>query len=386
MIPRKIAVITGSRAEYGLLQPVIALISECPETELQLVVTGSHFSENHGNTISQIRDDGFLDFDEVDIPEQYQNEGNIGKAVSEGISRFTYLFKKNMPDLILILGDRFEIFSVAIAACFIKIPIAHVHGGEITLGSFDDYIRHSITKLSHLHFASTEEYKKRICQLGEPPNRVFNYGSLGVENILSKTLLSKQNVEKLLGVKFHSKNILVVIHPETLGLKPEVFMPHFFDAISEFKDIQFFFTFSNCDPGGDFINQSIVEFCSKNNNSLFFRNLGTINFLSLMSQVDGIIGNSSSSIIEAPTLKIGSINIGLRQQGRIKALSVLDCKWDKKSIIDAFAKLYSKVFQDSLKKVVNPYQQADSAKRIFDVIKKFNIENICQKKFHDLHK
>jgi len=381
---RRISVITGSRAEYGLLQPLIRLISNAEDTELNLIVTGSHFSENLGSTINFIREDGYLDFDEVDIPDMYQDEVNVGISVSEGISKFTLLFKKNNPDLILILGDRFEILSVALAACFLKIPVAHIHGGELTLGSFDDYIRHSITKLSQLHFASTEVYKKRIIQLGESPERVFNYGSLGAENILSKKLLTREALENFLGVKFKLKNILVAIHPETLDLKPEFFMPKFYDAISLHKDIQFFFTFSNCDPGGSYINNSIVDFCSKNENCIFFKNLGTLNFHSLMSQVDAIIGNSSSSIIEAPTLQIGSLNIGTRQKGRLKADSVIDCDWSKKSILEAITKLYSNDFQILLRNIDNPYQKPNTSKNIFDVIKNFNLENINQKIFYDL--
>ncbi|HUT44393.1 MAG TPA: UDP-N-acetylglucosamine 2-epimerase, partial [Desulfobacterales bacterium] len=282
--------------------------------------------------------------------------------------------------------DRFEIFSAASATMIARIPIAHLHGGETTEGAFDEAIRHSITKMSHLHFTATEEYRRRVIQLGEDPARVFNVGGLGIDNIKKLKLMDREEFEGSIDFKLDSKNIMITFHPVTLehATTREQFQ-NLLDTLDELKDTKIIFTKPNADTEGQIITQMIDEYVSRNKyEAISFVNLGQLRYLSAMQFIDGVVGNSSSGLAEAPTFKIGTINIGDRQRGRIKADSVIDCKPTKGSILAAIRKLYSKEFQDKLKNVKNPYGEGGATEKIKKILKEKDIADILKKEFYDI--
>ena len=299
---------------------------------------------------------------------------------------FVEAYEELKPDIIVILGDRYEIFSAASAAMIARIPIAHLHGGETTEGAFDESIRHSITKMSHLHFTATQEYKNRVIQLGEHPSKVFNVGGMGIENIKRLKLLNKEEFEKSIEFKLNKKNILVTFHPVTLenSTAKEQFQ-ELLDAIDELEDTNIIFTKANSDTNGRIINQMIDEYVAKNyHKSIGFISLGQQRYLSALQYVDAVVGNSSSGLLEAPSFKIGTINIGDRQKGRIKAESVINSEVNKTSILKSFSKLYSKAFQDLIEESKNPYGDGIASRKIIEIIKNEDLRNILKKSFYDL--
>jgi GDP/UDP-N,N'-diacetylbacillosamine 2-epimerase (hydrolysing) len=310
----------------------------------------------------------------------------ISKSMSIAQTSFSKAYNKLKPNIIVVLGDRYEIFSAASAAMIAKIPIAHIHGGEITEGSWDDSIRHCISKMAYLHFTATKEYKNRVIQLGEEPRRVFNVGGMGIENIKRLKLLDKNEFEKSINLKLNKKNILVTFHPVTLEYKTaKKQFQELLNAIKGLKDTNIIFTKSNSDIDGRIINHMIDEFVNKNSNkSAGFVSLGQLKYLSALQYVDAIVGNSSSGLLEAPSFKIATINIGDRQKGRIKAKSVIDCSPNSKSIKKAFTKIYSNKFQELLKDVKNPYGNRCASQKIIKILKKINLNNVLKKKFYDL--
>ena len=384
---RKICVITGTRAEYGLLYWLMKEISADKELELQIIATGMHLSPEFGNTYQQIEKDGFVINKKVDMLLSSDSEVGISKSMGLGMIGFADVFNDLKPDLIVVLGDRFEIFSAVSAAMIAKIPVAHLHGGETTEGAFDEYIRHSITKMSHLHFTATEEYKSRVIQLGEHPDRVFNVGGMGIENIKRLPLQSRDEFEKSIDFKLNKKNILVTFHPVTLeNLTAKEQFQEFLDAIDELEETSIIFTKANSDTDGRIINQMIDKYVAKNSDkSVGFTSLGQLRYLSALQYVDAMVGNSSSGLLEAPSFKIGTINIGDRQKGRIKADSVIDCLPDKTSIKNAFNMLYSKEFQSVTKTSENPYGDDCASKTIVKIIKQTNFDDILKKSFYDLN-
>ncbi|MDC1220864.1 UDP-N-acetylglucosamine 2-epimerase, partial [Candidatus Thioglobus sp.] len=364
MTKRKICVVTGTRAEYGLLYWLMKEINDDDAMELQLVVTGMHLSEEFGNTYKQIEKDGFAIDNKVDISLTSDTEIAISKSMGIGIIGFADVFNDLKPELIVVLGDRFEIFSAVSAAMIAKIPIAHIHGGESTEGVIDEPIRHSITKMSHLHFAATEEYRNRIIQLGEQPNSVFNVGGLGLDNINKLKLLSKVDFEDAINFKLGDKNILVTFHPVTLEKSTsESQFQELLMSITNLKNTKIIFTKANSDTDGRIINSMVDDYVAKNDNTIAFKSMGQLNYLSALQFMDAVLGNSSSGLIEAPSFKIGTIDIGDRQKGRIKATSVLSCLPKKESIDSALVKLYSQKFQDNINKVVNPYGLGGASKK-----------------------
>ena len=385
MSKRKVCIVTGSRADYGLLYLLIKEIKVDINLKLQLVVTGMHLSREFGLTYKEI-EKHFNINEKINIQLSSDTSVGISRSMSIAQRSFSKTFNKLKPDIIVVLGDRYEIFSATSAAMIAKIPIAHIHGGEITEGSWDDSIRHCISKMAHLHFTATKEYRNRVIQLGEDPRRVFNVGGMGIENIKRLKLLDKNEFEKSINLKLNKKNILVTFHPATLEYKTvKKQFQELLNAINGLKDTNIIFTKSNSDTDGKIINHMIDDFVNKNSNkSVGFISLGQLKYLSALKYVDVIVGNSSSGILEAPSFKIGTINIGDRQKGRIKAKSVIDCYPDHKSIKNAFIKIYSKKFQEQLKKVKNPYGDKHASKRIIKVIKKIKLNNILKKKFYDL--
>ncbi len=382
---KKICVVTGTRAEYGLLYWLMKEIESDKDLELQLIVTGMHLSGEFGLTYKEIEKEFKID---KKIEMLLSSDTSIGISKSMGLAQISFAeaYDELKPDMVIVLGDRYEIFSAATAAMIAKISIAHLHGGETTEGAFDESIRHSITKMSHLHFTATEEYKNRVIQLGEHPNRVFNVGGMGIENIKRLKLLSKEEFEKSIDFKLNKKNVLVTFHPVTLenSTARDQFQ-ELLDAIDELKDTNIIFTKANSDTDGRVINQMIDEYVAKNfHKSIGFTSLGQLRYLSALQFVDAMVGNSSSGLTEAPSFKIGTINIGDRQKGRIKAESVIDGLPNKKSIEKAFEKLYSLEFQDILLNIQNPYGDGCASEQVVEVLKNVNLDNILKKSFYDL--
>ena len=385
MSKRKICVVTGTRAEYGLLFWLMKEIQDDISLELKIIVTGMHLSEEFGSTYQQIESDGFIIDKKVDISLTNDTELSISKSMGFGIIGFADAFDILRPDLVLVLGDRFEIFSAVSAAMVAKIPVAHLHGGESTEGVIDEPIRHSITKMSQLHFSATTEYRNRIIQLGEHPNRVFNVGGLATDNIKRLKLLSKINFENEIKFKLGKKNLLITFHPVTLeNSTAEKQFQAILDSISELQNTNIIFTKANSDTGGRVINKMIDGYVGKNKNTIAFKSMGQLNYLSALQFVDAVLGNSSSGLIEAPSFKIGTIDIGDRQRGRIKANSVIACSSKKENISSALIELYTKEFQETIKGVVNPYfGNTSPSKEIVRIIKATNLDGIVKKTFFD---
>lgn len=384
MIKRRICVITGSRAEYGLLYWLIKEISNDKNLKLQLLVTGTHLYSYYGSSIKKI-DSDFKINQKIDIKLSSNNAQGILNSMSVAQISFGKAYKKLKPDIIVVLGDRYEILSAAIAAMISNIPIAHIHGGEKTEGAMDESIRHSITKMSHLHFTSTLEYKKRLIQLGEQPNRVFYTGGMGVEWIKRTNFLSKRELEKSIKFKFNKKNLLVTFHPVTLENNSKSQFKELLNAIDELDDTNIIFTRANSDIDGKFINQMIDEYTKKNfYKSIVIKSMGQIIYLSSLKYVDAVVGNSSSGLLEAPSFKVATIDIGDRQRGRISCDSVIKCRPLKKEILKSIQKIYTKDFQKLLKNVKNPYEKSFPSKKIVSVLKNFKTQNILKKVFYDL--
>ena len=310
----------------------------------------------------------------------------ISKSTGLGIIGFADAFNNLKPDLLIVLGDRYEIFAAATVAMLAKIPIAHIHGGEITQGAFDEGIRHSITKMAWWHFVASEEYKNRVIQLGESPSRVYNVGGLGVDSIQKLNLLSKEELTRIMGIKFRKRNLLITYHSVTLedGTSKKSFEA-LLNALEELKDTYLIFTLPNSDSDSRVIKRMIKDFIADNSEkSISFTSMGSLNYLSTLQFVDGVVGNSSSGLTEAPTFKIGTINIGDRQNGRIKADSVIDCNPNQKSITTAIKKLYSNRFQNKLRTVSNPYGNGRATEKIIKTLKKTKFPNELKKEFYDI--
>ena len=385
MSKRKVCVVTGTRAEYGFLFWLMKEIEADTDLELQIIATGMHLSPEFGLTYKEIEKDFKID-KKIEI--LLSSDTPIGISKSMGLAQISFAesYDELKPDIVVVLGDRYEIFSAASAAMVARIPIAHLHGGEATEGLIDEPIRHSITKMSHLHFTATEEYRKRVIQLGENPERVFNVGGMGIENIKRLKLLSKEEFESCINFKLNKRNILVTFHPVTLekSTAKEQFQ-ELLNAIDELSETNIIFTKANSDTDGRIINQMIDDYVAKNSNkAVAFTSLGQLRYLSALQFMDAVVGNSSSGIAEAPTFKIGTINIGDRQKGRIKASSVIDCQPNKKDIQKAFEKLYSNDFQESLKRTKNPYGDGMPSKKIVDILKNIELTDIVKKHFYDI--
>ena len=386
MKKQKICVVTGTRAEYGLLYWLMKSIEDDPNLELQVIATGMHLSPEFGNTYKEIEKDGFRINKKVEMILSADTPSAIAKSTGLGMIGFADALEELKPDILILLGDRFELLAAAFAAVVARIPIGHIHGGETTIGAFDESIRHSITKMSWWHFVAADEYEKRVIQLGEDPERVFNVGGMGVDAIRKTKLLSKKELMGKIDINFGSKNLLITYHPVTL--EKQTSRKHFqslLDVLDELKDVYLIITMPNADSNGRIIKQMIDEFVSCNKQrSISFTSMGHIKYLSTLQFVDGVVGNSSSGLVEAPTFKIGTINIGDRQKGRLKADSVIDCQPTKDSIQKAIATLYSEDFQDILPMVKNPYGKGDAIEKIMQVLQNISNPKELKKEFYDL--
>lgn len=318
---RKILIVTGSRAEFGLLQFLMKEIEKEETLELQIIVTGSHLSREHGFTVDEIKEKGFSANLEIDLNLDNDTSDSISNSIGIGIKEFTKAYRILSPDIIVVLGDRYEILSAAISALISKLPLAHIHGGEVTEGAFDEAIRHSVTKMSHIHFVANDIYKKRVIQLGELPQNVYTVGGLGVDALKKTTILIKEDLEKSLGCAFLDKNLLITIHPVTLNeIDSTEELKELLKALDEFKEKRLIFTLPNADPGNQSIRELIGEFVMRHPNARSYESLGSQKYLSCLAYVDGVIGNSSSGILEAPSFKIATVNIGDRQKGDRKSV------------------------------------------------------------------
>lgn len=382
---KTIAVITGTRAEFGLLKKLIKEIDLSKEFNVKLLVTGTHLSKKHGETINEIYDAGFKVFKKVFLDLSSDSPNKISEATSKGLFDFSNIFNDMKPDLVIILGDRYEILSAVISAFFHKIPIAHIHGGEVTEGAIDDSIRHSITKFSHIHFVANEQYKKRVIQLGEHPSRVFNVGGMSIDSINSISLMNKKEIEDELNISFLKKSFLITYHPETLDEQKSIIqLKNLLKTLRTLNDSTLIFTMPNADPGSQKIFNLIFKFVSDNSNAYAFESLGQRRYFSLVRLVDGVIGNSSSGIAEVPYFKKPTINIGNRQKGRLRADSIIDCDHREESISKAIKKIFTKEFQRKLSKTSSPYGSAGATNKILDILKTTDLNSLVNKSFFDL--
>ncbi|MDF2596635.1 MAG: neuC [Clostridia bacterium] len=379
---KKLCVITGSRAEYGLLRPLIDKIKKDKDVELQLIVTGMHLEHHFGLTYREIELDGYKIDRKIAIDLNGDTSEAICKSMGLAMIGFGETYASLRPDMVIVLGDRYEIFAAVSAAMISQIPIAHIHGGEITQGAYDDWMRHAISKMSYLHFTSTEVYRQRVIQLGESPNRVYHVGALGVENIKQIKLLSQKALEAELQFSLGDCSALVTFHPVTLeSHTASTQFENLLEALEALKNLKIIFTQSNADTGGRIINQMIQRYVLNHpEKAAAFTSLGSLKYLSLMKYSTVVIGNSSSGIIEAPALKIPSVNIGDRQKGRIKADSVIDSGTSVKEISEAI----QRAFNYNRQEAVNPYEKEKTSEQIVASIKQALHTGIDLKKsFYD---
>ena len=381
---RKICIITGTRADYGLLRWVMQGIKDDQYLTLQIIATGMHLSPEFGLTYREIEHDGFQIDRKVEMLTSSDTSVGIAKSMGLGMIGFADALSELSPDMIVVLGDRFEIFSAVSAALVSRIPVAHLHGGELTEGAFDDAIRHSITKMAHLHFVAAEEYRQRVIQLGEQPDRVFLVGGLGIDNIKNLNLLDREALEASLNFKLGPKNLLVTFHPVTLETATAAEqMAEILAELSELEDTKLIFTMPNADTDGRVMIKMVEGFVAEHTNACAFKSLGQLGYLSCISHVDGVIGNSSSGLAEVPSFKKGTINIGDRQRGRLQAASVINCDPNRQSIATAIKTLYSSNFQMSLSKVWNPYGEGGASEKILQIIKSVGVGDLLKKHFYD---
>src|SRR5690606_4988230 len=383
---RKIAVVTGSRAEYGLLYWLMREIQADPELDLQVIVTGMHLAPEFGWTYRVIEEDGFPIHAKVDMLLASDSPAAVTKSIGLATIGFADAFERLRPDIVVVLGDRYEVLAAAQAALVAQTPLAHIHGGETTEGAIDEAIRHSVTKMAHLHFVAAEPYRKRVIQLGEHPSIVFNVGAPRVEHIQKTLVLSRAYGEKR--VKHFLRQPVFVMTKHPVPLSPDSAasaMRALLAALDEFPEATVIFTKANSDPKGRIINQLIEDYVLRHSHrAVAFASLGQRRYLSVMNEADVVLGNSSSGLIEAPVLKKPTVNIGARQRGRLRASSVVDSDETKEAIVQAIRKVLSEEFQSQLDHVVSPCGYGDVSTRIKEVLKTFDVNGILMKGFYDI--
>ena len=377
---------TGSRAEWGLLSGLARKITDDPELELQIIATNMHLSPEFGLTYREIERQGFRINRKVEMLLSSDSANDTGKSVGLATIGFADAYEELAPDMLLVLGDRYEILAAVTAALFYKIPVAHLHGGEVTEGAYDDAIRHAITKMSHLHFTSTEEYRRRVIQLGEQPERVFHVGAIGIDNIRHIALLDKKVLEEQLDFPFDRKTVLVTYHPETLDAIPvEEQFRNLLEALDDRQDIRILFTLPNSDTGGRIIVRMIEEFVARNKQrARAYTSLGQLRYLSALRFVAAVVGNSSSGILEVPSFGKPTLDIGNRQKGRLAANSVVHCGVSGAEISEGLNRVLSDAFAKQTACVQNPYEKEDSALEILKILKNYPLDGIVQKTFYDI--
>lgn len=380
---KKILFISGSRAEYGLLKDLIKSLKKEKKIYVSLIVTGSHLLKKFGKTINEINKDKIKVFRKIKIYSKTNNPKDISISSIKIINGLSNIFAKNKMDLLVVLGDRYEIFLSCYVATLFKVPIAHICGGEETIGSYDNQFRHAITKMSHIHFVTNNFYKKKVIRMGENKENIFNVGSLAFSNYDKLEFKNKFELEKKYKIKFRKENFLVTIHPETLDTRPfEEKLKIIFNVFKKFQNFSFIFTAANSDQGGNEINKMIKIFIKNSNNTYFINSFGQEDYFSMIKVVSGLIGNSSSGIIEAPYFKKGSINLGKRQSGRISSRSVLNIDYNKKDLKREILTITSKKFQSNIKKILSPYYKKNTIENIKRVLIKTKLDRIILKSFN----
>lgn len=382
---RRICVVTGSRAEYGLLYWLMKEIAGDTDLELQLLVTGAHLSADFGSTYREIEADGFRIDAKVEMVQQSDSPASIAKSIGLGVTGCGVALENLEPDIMVVLGDRYEILAAATAAMVARVPIAHIHGGESSEGNVDEAIRHAVTKMSHLHFTAAEPYRARVIQLGESPDRVFNFGALGLDSLDGIERLTGAALEKELGFSLSERPLLLcTYHPETLGdIDVASAMRELLMALDRFPRARVAFTKANADTGGRVINQLIDDYAALNPKRVSaFTSLGQRRYLSLLLESDAVVGNSSSAIIEAPAAKTPTVNIGDRQRGRLKSPSIIDCDTNAAAIAAAITKALSPEFQTIAARGESLFGTGGASTRIKEVLKRTPLEGILRKAFH----
>lgn len=382
---RKICVITGTRAEFGLLRPLIELIAKDKDLQLQLVATGMHLSPEFGYTLDEITAAGFVVNKKVECLLSSDTSVGISKSIALAVSGFADALEALQPDLVVVLGDRTEILGAVIAAGMANIPIAHLHGGETTEGAYDEAIRHSITKFSHLHFTSTEVYRKRVIQLGEQPDTVFNVGAISLDSIKKLELLDREAFEKSIGFKLKKRNVLITYHPVTLEKEaPIETFENILTALDELGDTGLIFTHANSDKNGRIINKMIAEYVEAHKDkAVAFKSLGQLRYLSALQFVDFVIGNSSSGILEVPSFYIPTINIGDRQKGRICSDSIINSTNTLEDIRKSITFALNKEFREKIQQQKMLYGNGTAAEQILKVIKEHPVISL-KKSFYNI--
>lgn len=382
---RKICFVTGTRAEYGLLSRLMRLVKEDNDLRLQVIATNMHLMPEYGETYKEIEKDGFTIDKKVYMHKPSDDAHGIILSMAEEMQGMNDALSELKPDILVLLGDRYEILVAAQVALIHRVPIAHIHGGEVTEGAFDDAIRHSVTKMSSLHFTSCEEYRHRVIQMGEQPSRVFDVGSLGVENIKAVPLMTKDELEASLDFKIDTQTILVTYHPVTLGGDPAKDIREFLDALDQFKELKVIFTLPNSDTGRDAIALAVENYVEKHSNSAkAYTSLGLRRYLSTLQFVKAAVGNSSSGIIEVPSFGIPTLNIGDRQKGRLASKSVVNCGTSKDEVIAGLKLCLSEEMQKAAKTYENPYAKPDTANLIYQELKNVVLAGLNLKTFYDL--
>lgn len=384
---KKLCIATATRAEYGVLRPLIERVSKDSFFELCLVVTGTHLSDEFGYTVREIEEDGFEIVEQIPILDDTNTPLGICKTMSKAAALFGEMYERQQPDMLLVVGDRYELLPICNSAMIYGIPIAHISGGEVTEGAIDDVVRHCVTKMSYLHFAACESYRKRIIQLGEEPSRVFNVGDIGVENIHRIQYLTQDELEDFLGISLKKPYACVTFHPVTLEKNTAIKQAkELIAALGKCLDINYIVTMANADLQGSAINQLFWQSEIDYSNIFCYSSLGIRKYLSLMRNAEFVIGNSSSGIIEAPCFGIPTINIGSRQKGRLKAQSIIDCEPIAEDIVSSIKKVLLPEFKEVAKSAKNPYGDGDTSRLIVETIKYFFKEKKIdlKKKFYDL--
>ncbi|QJT28127.1 UDP-N-acetylglucosamine 2-epimerase (hydrolyzing) [Aeromonas media] len=384
---RKICVVTATRAEYGLLKCLLEDIQADDDLDLQIIATGTHLSPEFGLTSKQIEGDGFTVNKMIEV--LLSSDTPVGVSKSMGLAQISFAeaFDELKPDIVVVLGDRYELIPIVSAANIARIPVAHLSGGEMTEGAMDDMFRHAITKLSQLHFTAMDEYTHRVIQMGEQPSSVYTVGEIGLDNLMRMKLMSRSDFEYSIGCELKKRNILFTYHPETTQdiTKTETDFSKILLSLDRLEDTLLIFTKANADVGGRLINRMIDEYTAQNKNrAVCFASLGQLRYLSALKYVDAVVGNSSSGIVEAPSFKIATINIGNRQTGRVRASSILDVDVNEDKIFNAIQRIYTSEFREILKDTTNPYGQGNSSHKVVHVLKQVDLSSLKMKRFYDI--
>lgn len=381
----KIAIATGTRADWGLLSPLACALDSCEGVEIAIVATNMHLDSRYGDTVSEIIADGFKPAARVVMSHASDSEADTARSMADCLSGMVDAFEEVKPDIIIILGDRYEMLATASAAVMMRIPIVHIAGGEISEGAIDDSIRHAITKLSSLHLTATEEYRQRVIAMGENPSRVVNTGAIGVYNIMQVKPMSHGELENSLGCVIDNKTLLVTMHPTTIDPTPtEWIMGQLFEALDAFPDSNVIFTYSNNDANGAKIITAIDRYSDQNNRTTVVPSLGRVRYLSAMRYIGAVVGNSSSGIVEVPSMHIPTVNIGIRQKGRLASESVINCGNFSREIVSAIRFALSHEGRELAAKAENPYYRPDTLERMVNTILSVSPEELKMKKFYDV--